>query len=68
MKKQSYLILIAFLLITTAIFESCKKDFLTRTPLGSLSQDVLATPSGIKGLLVGAYAALDGLDLGGSNP
>jgi hypothetical protein len=56
---QQFLILFigAFLLI------SCKKDFLTRTPQGSLSEDVLATSSGVKGLLTGAYAALDGQNL-----
>src|SRR6185437_15693389 len=67
MKKQTYLI--GFLVIMAMVmFTSCKKEFLTRTPLGALSEDVLATPSGLNGLLIGAYAALDGIDLGASQP
>jgi starch-binding outer membrane protein, SusD/RagB family len=67
MKKQTYLtglIVIATMVICT----SCKKEFLSRPPLGALSQDVLATPSGLNGLLIGAYAALDGIDLGATQP
>lgn len=47
---------------------SCKKDFLIHTPQGSLSADVLASPSGVNGLLIGAYAALDGQDVGNGTP
>src|SRR6185312_5370747 len=65
MKKQTYYIGL-LILATIVTSTSCKKEFLTRTPLGALSEDVLATPSGINGLLVGAYAALDGQDLGAS--
>lgn len=68
MKRYSYLIVIMLLLITTVISESCKKEFLERPPLGALSPDVLATSSGINKLLIGAYAALDGQNLGSSTP
>ncbi len=64
MKRIIY-VLSFILLITTY---SCKKEFLNRPPLGALSQDVLATPAGVNGLLIGAYAALDGLELGSSTP
>jgi tetratricopeptide (TPR) repeat protein len=63
MKKYYYLVI---LLITTVSFYSCKKDFLDRTPIGTLSEEVVATPSGVNKLLIGAYAALDGQNLGSS--
>ena len=50
-------------LISSFLFLSCKKDFLVRQPQGSLSENALATSSGIDGLLTGAYAALDGQNL-----
>ena len=64
MKRIIYFL--SFILLITAF--SCKKEFLTRPPLGALSQDVLATPAGVNGLLIGAYAALDGQVLGSSTP
>jgi len=57
--------IITTLVLGGSIFYSCKKDFLIHTPQGQLSSDVLATPSGVNGLLIGAYAALDGQDVGG---
>jgi hypothetical protein len=44
------------------IIGSCKEDFLTVKPAGSLDQNILATPTGIEGLLIGAYSMLDGQD------
>jgi len=64
MKSLRIIIPAAVLSVGTLLY-SCKKDFLIHTPQGSLSADVLATPSGVNGLLVGAYAALDGQDVGG---
>ena len=40
---------------------SCKKDFLTVAPTGSLDQVLLQTPNGIEALLVGAYSMMDGM-------
>lgn len=40
-------------------FTSCKKDFLEVPPLASLSEETLATASGVNGLLIGAYSVLD---------
>lgn len=55
-------------IIAVVVFYSCKKDFLIHTPQGQLSSDVLASPSGINGLLIGAYAALDGQNVGNGTP
>lgn len=64
MKKHSYLSV--FIIATIAISTSCKKEFLTRPSLGSLNLEVLATPGGVNGLLIGAYSALRGVNLGAS--
>lgn len=65
MKSLRY-ISFATLLATGVILYSCKKDFLNRPALGALSEDVVATPDGVNKLLIGAYAALDGQNLGSS--
>lgn len=57
--KNKYLIFF-LLLAGIAIIGSCKEDFLTVKPAGALDQNILATPTGIEGLLIGAYACLDG--------
>ena len=46
----------AFMLIST----SCSETFLEKKPYGSISETTLSTAAGINGLLVGAYALLDG--------
>jgi len=43
---------------------SCSEDYLDQQALGALSEDVLATRSGINKLLIGAYAGLDGQGTG----
>jgi starch-binding outer membrane protein, SusD/RagB family len=48
---------IAFLLVM--VF-SCKEDFLETLPTGTANDALLATESGVNGLLIGAYAAIDG--------
>ncbi|MGN6265666.1 MAG: RagB/SusD family nutrient uptake outer membrane protein [Ginsengibacter sp.] len=60
MKKYNikYLILGLFLLIF--IGYSCKKEFLDIPPVGSLNPAIMANQQGVEGLLVGAYATLDG--------
>jgi len=57
--KNKYLIFF-FILAGIVIIGSCKEDFLTVKPAGALDQNILATPTGIEGLLIGAYACLDG--------
>ena len=56
-KYQTFLItILAFLTIMSA----CKSDFLDVKPQGTLSQEVLATSSGVDYLLIGTYSLLDG--------
>ena len=63
--KKLKIVIPATLLAAGTLFYSCKKDFLIHTPQGQLSADVLATPAGVNGLLIGAYGALDGQDISG---
>lgn len=40
---------------------SCKKSFLEREAIGTLSESVLENKAGVNGLLIGAYSLLDGI-------
>jgi len=55
-------LLIPGLLLTN----SCGDEFLGRTPKGQYSPATLQNASGVEGLLVGAYGALDGIPVQGS--
>lgn len=44
---------------------SCGEDFLERPPQGSYGIDALKNSTGIEGLLIGAYGALDGIPVQG---
>jgi tetratricopeptide (TPR) repeat protein len=57
MKRSAYLLLSMLLVAVTF---SCKKA-LEQPALGSLSEAIVANKSGVNALLVGAYAALDGM-------
>lgn len=66
-----------YLSVTLALaaigISACKKSFLERAPLGSLSDEIVANKAGINYLLIGAYASLDGQQtaqaaLGGGGP
>lgn len=46
------------------LFTSCDDEFLDKPAIGALSDDVLANEAGVEKLLIGAYAALDGIDIG----
>src|SRR5690606_29954931 len=46
---------------------SCAEDFLDQPALGALSDDVIANEAGLEKLLIGAYAALDGVGFGGGS-
>ena len=59
--KNKYFIFFLILAGIT-IIGSCKEDFLTVKPAGSLDENVLASPEGIEGMLIGAYSMLDGQD------
>ncbi len=60
MKKIIYLSAIA-LIAGFVILSSCKESFLEITPNGSLDESVLATYTGVDGLLIGAYSMVDGV-------
>jgi hypothetical protein len=57
---------ILFLNVFTAamIVYSCNKDKLDQPALGLLDEAALANKSGVEGLLIGAYALLDGISVG----
>lgn len=45
----------------------CSDEFLTREPEGQFGQPSLLTPDGVEGILLGAYAMIDGSGVDGSN-
>ncbi len=57
--KKKYVILILILAVI-GTWGSCKKDFLTVAPTGSLDASLLQTTKGLDALLVGAYSMIDG--------
>jgi hypothetical protein len=58
MKKIS---LVLFMIAGCLVFLfSCKKEFLEKTPPGSVSAELLATERGVESLLIGAYESLYG--------
>src|SRR5689334_14096053 len=59
--KYRRLILSAF--IVAIIMLSCTRDQLNQPPLGLLDDATLANKNGVEGLLIGAYALLDGVSL-----
>lgn len=59
---QNSLFLTALLVVF--IHTSCKKEFLDRKPIGVFSEEALKTKSGVNGILIGAYATLNGSMIG----
>jgi len=57
---KNKLIIPGAILLALSGYTSCKK-FLDFTPQGSLNKDVLANKAGVDGLLIGAYALVDGV-------
>jgi hypothetical protein len=55
-KRMSMIMAMVMLLVV-----SCKDSFLEVAPTGSLADAQLATKAGVEGLLIGAYAALNGV-------
>ena len=43
-----------------ALLLACGKNFLNKPPLGVLSPQILATKTGVQGILIGAYSAISG--------
>ena len=58
--KTKYRIILPICLIGLIVIYGCKKSFLDKQPLGSLSSDNVANLTGVQGLLIGAYSLLDG--------
>ncbi|HEY0272203.1 MAG TPA: RagB/SusD family nutrient uptake outer membrane protein [Chitinophaga sp.] len=72
MKKSFYILGLSALTAGMTLF-SCSKSYLEKTPTAALEIDRLETPDGVRALLVGAYAALDGqaanvTSIGGGGP
>jgi starch-binding outer membrane protein, SusD/RagB family len=61
-RKIKYIALLVVPALTIIIY-SCNK-VLNKAPAGALQQSVLATKSGVDGLLIGAYSMLDGFASG----
>lgn len=55
-------------LITCGLLVACGDDFLTKTPKAQFSTVALQTPDGVEGILLGAYAMIDGTGLNGQAP
>ncbi|SEC16122.1 Starch-binding associating with outer membrane [Maribacter dokdonensis] len=65
MMKRKNIILMVF--ICMAIFTvGCSDEFLTRTPEGQFGTNSLETEDGLDGILLGAYAMIDGAGLDGT--
>jgi hypothetical protein len=60
MKNFKLKIMIPAAVVLLASSYSCKK-FLDQPPIGALTPDVVATRSGVDGVLIGAYALVDGV-------
>jgi hypothetical protein len=62
MKKIKYKFLIpsSFVIIVAVVIAACDKDFLNKPPLGVLNPEIVATESGVQGILIGAYSLVDG--------
>ena len=65
MKNLKYITTLVTFIVMGTILDSCNKTFLEKPVLGSLSEEVLANEKGVTKLLIGAYAALDGQNVGG---
>ncbi|NCD71287.1 RagB/SusD family nutrient uptake outer membrane protein [Mucilaginibacter agri] len=64
MKKFNYKLIIPGALALLVTANSCK-NFLEKTPSGTLNSTVLANKAGVDGILIGAYSLLDGVYEGG---
>ena len=62
---MKYLLSSGALLLTMLLLWSCSDDFLTREPLGQFNTATTQSKAGVEGLLIGAYALIDGTGLAG---
>ncbi|MCF8335504.1 MAG: RagB/SusD family nutrient uptake outer membrane protein [Bacteroidales bacterium] len=60
MKRIINIILITTLAGLFVVLYSCKEEFLDKQPTGTAAGEVMETPEGVEGLLIGAYDVLTG--------
>jgi hypothetical protein len=60
MKQSKFKILLVGVATSMVLFYACSKNFLDKSPIGSLDQNTLANKAGVEGVLIGAYSMLDG--------
>jgi len=60
MKKMKHKLLIATGLVVIVVLAACTKEFLNKPPLGTLNPAIVANEAGVQGILIGAYALVDG--------
>jgi starch-binding outer membrane protein, SusD/RagB family len=60
MKRKNFKIFLPVGIVLVGLTFACSKSFLSKSPIGSYTPDVVATKAGVGGLLVGAYSLLDG--------
>lgn len=60
MKQSKFKILLVGVTTSMVLFYACSKNFLDKSPIGSLDQNTLANKAGVEGVLIGAYSMLDG--------
>jgi len=65
MKSIKYITALLSLVAVGSVLDSCSKSFLDKPVLGALSEEAVANDKGLSKLLIGAYAALDGQNVGG---
>jgi hypothetical protein len=57
---KNYKISVPACLALVALLLACGKSFLNKQPIGPTTPSILGTYAGVQGVLIGAYAALDG--------
>ncbi len=60
--KKNIVIIAAF--FSFGLINSCKKEFLEKTPLGVANEATLANQAGVNAVLIAAYSLLDGVGSG----
>src|SRR5690606_12205156 len=65
--KRIYFKLTLVILVLAVVTVSCKEEFLETIPQGQFSTAGLANAQGVEGLLLGAYAMVDGYGLDGQS-
>src|SRR6478672_6834047 len=58
--KNKSLLSVSLVLLIVLLVVACKKSFLDKPPLGTLNPQIVASESGVNGLLIGAYSLVDG--------